>query len=95
MKYMPPIIRRLKIRSPLFCSGHLDICGSTCPECGFEIDEFGNTSEYQEYCSLPCCGCPEHRLCMANGYDGIKKHAVDDLVNAPVFGSAPREIDIT
>jgi hypothetical protein len=50
-----------------WCDDHQDFCGGTCPDCGLEVDDHGNTEAQFEYCCSPDCGCPESRLCMANG----------------------------
>ena len=47
------------------CVDHLNFTNAVCPDCGLEVSAYGNTEEYQEYCSYPDCGCDGARLCMA------------------------------
>lgn len=47
------------------CLDHLDFVDSTCPDCGLEVDAYGNTEDQFQYCSFPDCGCDGARLCMA------------------------------
>lgn len=44
---------------------HLDYTDSVCPDCGLEVDSYGNTEEQFDYCCFPNCGCDGSRLCMA------------------------------
>lgn len=55
------------------CLDHLDFCGKNCPDCGLEVDAYGNTEEQFDYCSFPNCGCDGARLCMAT--DGASDYA--------------------
>lgn len=50
-----------------WCDNHQDFCGETCPDCRLDVDAHGNTEAQFEHCCMPDCGCPESRLCMANG----------------------------
>ena len=47
------------------CLDHLDFLNSICPDCGEEVDNYGNTESQYDYCSYPDCGCDGARLCMA------------------------------
>lgn len=48
------------------CIDHLDFCGNNCPDCGLEVDKYGNTEDQFQYCCFPDCGCDGARLCMAS-----------------------------
>ena len=63
------------------CSDHLDYCGKTCPECGLEVDEYGNTEDSFVFCSYPDCGCDGERLCMAEqgSSDRAKAYNVEGM----------------
>ena len=58
------------------CVDHLNFTGETCPDCGLDVDDYGNTEEELVYCCYPNCGCDGERLCMAkNGSsDRAKKY---------------------
>lgn len=62
------------------CIDHLNFCGETCPDCGLEVDKYGNTEDGVEYCCFPDCGCDGARLCMA------KNGASEDSGNYNVEG---------
>jgi len=47
------------------CINHLDYSNDVCPDCGLEVDAYGNTENKFSYCSFPDCGCDGARLCMA------------------------------
>lgn len=47
------------------CVDHLDFCGEKCPDCGLDVDRYGNTERQFDHCSFPECGCDGARLCMA------------------------------
>lgn len=47
------------------CIDHIDFCDEICPDCGKQVDQFGNTEDQFDNCSFPCCGCDGNRLCMA------------------------------
>ena len=47
------------------CVDHLSFSNETCPDCGEEVDAYGNTESSFQYCSFPDCGCDGARLCMA------------------------------
>ena len=47
------------------CLYHLDFLGAVCPDCGLEVDQYGNTEDSFKYCCFPDCGCDGARLCMA------------------------------
>lgn len=47
------------------CLDHLNFAGGTCPDCGLEVNQFGNTEEQFEFCSFPACGCDGSRNCTA------------------------------
>lgn len=47
------------------CIDHLDFTDSQCPDCGLEVDGYGNTEAQFDHCSFPDCGCDGARLCMA------------------------------
>lgn len=49
------------------CIDHLNFCGEVCPDCGLEVDDYGNTEAVFAYCCFPDCGCDGARLCMAPG----------------------------
>lgn len=44
---------------------HLAFTEQTCPDCGLDVDAYGNTEAEFIYCSFPNCGCDGARLCMA------------------------------
>lgn len=53
---------------------HLDYTDSVCPDCGLEVNMYGNTEERpNDYCSYPDCGCDGARLCDAK--DGPSERA--------------------
>ena len=45
------------------CIDHLNFTNGTCPDCGLEVDSYGNTESQFDYCSFPDCGCDGARLC--------------------------------
>ncbi|MES2530456.1 MAG: hypothetical protein V4636_05435 [Pseudomonadota bacterium] len=47
------------------CIDHLDFTGAVCPDCGLEVDDYGNTEAQFDNCCFPDCGCDGARLCMA------------------------------
>ena len=48
------------------CTDHLDFLDQICPDCGLEVDSYGNTEAQPfDYCTFPDCGCDGSRLCMA------------------------------
>ena len=47
------------------CVDHLNFTNGICPDCGEEVDAYGNTESDFRYCSFPDCGCDGARLCMA------------------------------
>lgn len=48
------------------CIDHLSYLGERCPDCGLDVDDYGNTEAQPfDYCSYPNCGCDGARLCMA------------------------------
>ena len=47
------------------CIDHLNFTLGTCPDCGLEVDGYGNTEDQFDRCSFPDCGCDGARLCMA------------------------------
>jgi hypothetical protein len=49
----------------LQCHEHLSYVGQTCPDCGLEVDAYGNTEQQFDYCCAPDCGCEGSRTCMA------------------------------
>jgi len=55
------------------CIDHLSFVAESCPDCGLNVDEYGNTEAQLEYCSFPNCGCDGARNCMAKR--GASKHA--------------------
>ena len=44
---------------------HLNFTNTACPECGEDVDSYGNTESDFQYCCFPDCGCDGARLCMA------------------------------
>lgn len=50
------------------CDLHLDYTGETCPDCGLEVDQYGNTEvRLCQYCSFLNCGCDGSRLWAEEG----------------------------
>lgn len=48
------------------CVDHINFCGKTCPDCGLEVDPYGNTERQpSDYCCFPDCGCDGARVCNA------------------------------
>lgn len=47
------------------CVDHLNFTGAVCPDCGHEVDDYGNTEAQFDNCCFPDCGCDGARLCMA------------------------------
>ena len=47
------------------CNDHIDFAGEKCPDCGLDVNQYGNTEDSFQYCSFPDCGCDGARLCMA------------------------------
>lgn len=48
------------------CVDHLEFTNATCPDCGLEVDGYGNTEARPcDYCTFPNCGCDGARLCQA------------------------------
>lgn len=47
------------------CVDHLEFAGEVCPDCGLDVDDYGNTEAQFEHCCFPDCGCDGARLCMA------------------------------
>lgn len=47
------------------CVDHLNFTKGVCPDCGLEVDSYGNTEDQFDYCCFPDCGCDGARLCMA------------------------------
>jgi hypothetical protein len=57
------------------CVDHLEFTESVCPDCGLQVDAYGNTEAQFDNCCFPDCGCDGERLCMAPG--GASSRAVD------------------
>ena len=49
------------------CVNHLSIAEELCPDCGLEVDQYGNTEARFDYCCYPDCGCDGARNCDAKG----------------------------
>lgn len=49
------------------CVDHLNFCGGKCPDCGADVDLYGNTEDQFENCCFPDCGCDGSRLVLAQG----------------------------
>ena len=47
------------------CIDHLNFTNGICPDCGLDVDGYGNAENAFDYCSFPDCGCDGRRLCMA------------------------------
>jgi hypothetical protein len=47
------------------CMDHLSFAESKCPDCGLDVDAYGNTEDQFDNCCFPDCGCDGERLCMA------------------------------
>lgn len=47
------------------CIDHLNFTDEKCPDCGLDVDHYGNTEDQFDHCSFPDCGCNGARLCMA------------------------------
>jgi hypothetical protein len=60
------------------CIDHLEFAGERCPDCGLDVDLYGNTEDQFDYCSFPNCGCDGARLCMAAR--GASARACDENV---------------
>lgn len=60
------------------CVDHLDFTGERCPDCGLDVDSYGNTEDQFDFCSFPDCGCDGARLCMAAS--GGSERACDENV---------------
>ena len=61
------------------CIDHLCFVGKRCPDCGLDVDAYGNTEAQFDNCCFPDCGCDGARLCMAG-------KASDDALNDNVEG---------
>ena len=58
------------------CVDHLEFVDSVCPDCGLEVDAYGNTEAQFDNCCFPDCGCDGERLCMApSGASGRARHS--------------------
>lgn len=62
------------------CIDHLEFINNTCPDCGLQVDAYGNTEDQFDYCSFPDCGCDGSRLCMAS--NGASERAISQNVEA-------------
>ena len=72
------------------CIDHLAFCGEVCPDCGLEVDEYGNTEEnFHDYCSFPNCGCDGARLCGAK--NGASDRAIGGNVEGMWSGRTPEQ----
>lgn len=47
------------------CTEHMSYAEEICPDCGLEVDKYGNTEAQFDNCCFPDCGCDGARLCMA------------------------------
>ena len=68
------------------CIDHLNFTGQICPDCGLEVDSYGNTEDQFDYCSFPDCGCDGARLCMA---DEASPRACEENVEGMWLGRKP------
>ena len=71
------------------CIDHLNFCGTVCPDCGDEVDEYGNTENQFDYCSFPNCGCDGSRLCCAK--EGASDRAIRDNVEGMWAGKTKEQ----
>ena len=60
------------------CIDHLEFADKTCPDCGLDVDAYGNTEDQFDHCCFPDCGCDGARLCMAP--DGASERALSGNV---------------
>ena len=73
------------------CVDHLNFMGETCPDCGLEVNEYGNTEAQPiDYCQFPHCGCDGARLCMAK--EGPSDYACEGNVEGMWEGSSPNQV---
>ncbi len=49
------------------CIDHLNFTEGVCPDCGLEVDRYGNTEAQFDYCCFPDCGCDGARNCDSKG----------------------------
>ena len=47
------------------CVDHLCFTDGKCPDCGLDVDRYGNTENQFDHCCFPDCGCDGERLCDA------------------------------
>lgn len=71
------------------CIDHLNFCGETCPDCGDQVDAYGNTANQFKFCAFPDCGCDGARLCMAGE---ASERAIDDNVEGMWSGKSREQI---
>ena len=57
------------------CVDHLNFTNGPCPDCGLEVNAYGNTEDQFDYCAFPDCGCDGARLCDAK--EGASESAND------------------
>ena len=57
------------------CVDHLNFTNGSCPDCGLEVNAYGNTEDRFDYCAFPDCGCDGARLCDAQ--EGASESAND------------------
>ena len=62
------------------CVDHLWFVGGVCPDCGLQVDDYGNTEAQFDNCCFPDCGCDGARLCMAgNASDKAMRMNVENM----------------
>ena len=71
------------------CIDHLNFTGEKCPDCGLEVDDYGNTEAQLDNCCFPDCGCDGERLCMAPS--GASSRARDQNVEGMWSGKTSKQ----
>lgn len=74
---------------PVQCFDHLEFKSETCPDCGLEVDAWGNTEDQFGYCCFPDCGCDGERLCMAKS--GASENAQECNVEGMWSGKTEKQ----
>lgn len=71
------------------CVDHQEFLGKPCPDCGLDVDNYGNTEAQFENCCWPDCGCDGARLCMAPS--GASERAMKGNVEGMWMGNTTKQ----
>ena len=74
------------------CIDHAEFVCSVCPDCGLEVDAYGNTEAQFDHCCFPDCGCDGARLCMAPS--GASEDSLRSNVEGMWSGTESRQVEV-